>query len=219
MRVGLYSALYGRYEQPKLLPDTLGVPAVMYTDNPEINAPGWEVRVVDMEDIAPGNPMMQHKWWKTHPGIALPNTDVSLWMDASMEICVPDYVQRCLTALGDDDWACVPHPARWCIFPEADYSATLTWRYDPAKILPQRDFYRSIGHPDSWGLIATGANARRHTRAVLEVSHMWWDECERWSHQDQLSLPVLLRLHEERIKFNYNLPWHQWWKLYEHGGG
>ena len=218
MKVALYSAIYGSYDLPKLLPD-LDIPAIMYTDDPDMKAPGWEVRVMDMEDVAPGNPMMQHKWWKTHPAEAVRGVDVSLWIDGSMEICVPDYVQRCLAALGDDDWACVRHPARYCIYPEADYSATLTWRYDPAKILPQRDFYRSIGHPDNWGLIATGANVRRHTEAVIEVSELWWDECVNWSHQDQLSLPVLLRLHGERIKWNYNLPWHTDWVLHPHGGG
>lgn len=217
MRVGLYSALYGRYDWPKPIIDGLGVTPVMYTDNPEMVAPGWEIRVENMEWAAPGNPMMQHKWWKTHPGEARPDVDVSLWLDASMQIMVPDYVEKCVEALGDDDWSCVRHPSRACIYPEADYSATLVWRYDPAKILPQRDFYRSIGHPDNWGLIATGANARRHTDAVLEVSSLWWDECLNWSHQDQLSLPVLLRLHQERIPFNYNLPWFQWWHLWPHG--
>ena len=160
-------------------------------------------------------PMLAHKWWKTHPELACPGADVSLWIDGSMEVQVDDYVLRCLDALGQDDWACVPHPSRGCIFDEGRYSATLTWRYDAEAILAQIHFYSAF-HPPNWGLIATGANVRRHTPKVIETCHQWWDECLSWSHQDQLSLPVLLRVNED-VKFNYNLPWFEWWHLHEHG--
>jgi hypothetical protein len=132
-----------------------------------------------------------------------------------MEINVDGYVNRCLQALGTDDWSCVRHPARTCIYPEAQFSATLTWRYDAESIQRQARFYASF-HPANWGLIATGANVRRHTPNVLELCDQWWIENLNWSHQDQLSLPVLLRLAEDKVKFNYNLPWFQWWFLHGH---
>lgn len=161
-------------------------------------------------------PMLAHKYWKCHPATALPDVDISMWIDGSMEVITQDYVKLCLEALGDDDWSLVPHPARNCIYPEASYSATLTWRYDPVSITAQAEFYKSF-HPKGWGLFATGANVRRHTPEVLELSHQWWNECLNWSHQDQLSLPVLLRLAEGKVKWNKNLPWFQWWHLHEHG--
>ena len=43
---------------------------------------------------------------------------------------------------------------------------------------------------------------RRHTPAVIEFSHRWWDEVARWSVQDQLSLPYVLRTSDIR--------WHAW---------
>lgn len=224
-QVGLYTAIYGESDWPKPIPD-LGIPCVMYTDSESTaqraEAIGWTVQIArhhittlkgEPKIVAP---MLAHKWWKCHPERALPDCEVSLWVDGSMEILVEDYVARCLTALGQDDWACVPHPERNCIYPEADYSATLHWRYDGPSIRAQADFYRAF-HPAGWGLMATGANARRHTPDVIELSHLWWDECLNWSHQDQLSLPVLLRLSDGRVKHNYNLPWFQWWRLHEHG--
>jgi hypothetical protein len=214
MKVGIYTAIYGGYETPKKLPN--GVEANLYTDNPDIVVPpGWTVHYRDMEHVAPGDPMMQHKWWKTHPLEALPDCDVSLWIDGSMEIIPEDYINRCLAALGDDDWATVRHPHRFCIYTEGEYSATLP-RYWGQPILDQINFYRSIGHPEHWGLHATGANARRHTDLVEEISDLWWQECVSWSHQDQLSLPVLFRLRPE-LKWNYNLPWHVDWLLHPHG--
>lgn len=230
LKVALYSALYGPYDWVKPIPPNLGVPAYMYTDRQvtaeKAEAQGWQPRIVN-HGIATLNgevsitaPMLAHKWWKTHPHLACPDVDISLWIDGSMEIIVDNYVERCLAALGDDDWSCVPHPARMCIFTEADYSATLVWRYDGPSIRSQAEFYRRVlGHPANYGLIATGANVRRHTPAVLELGRHWWWECIVRSHQDQVSLPALLRLAEGAVPWNANLPWHQWWRLWEHGGG
>lgn len=222
-KVAVYTAIYGAYDTPKPLPD-LGVPAYLYTDNPHLQAPGWQVRVVRhgiatlKGDPRTTGPMLAHKWWKTHPELACPDADITLWLDGSMVVTVGDYVARCLAALGGDDWACVRHPWRTCVFDEGEYSATLTWRYDTAVMLAQVEQYRAINHPRGWGLIATGANVRRHTPEVVNLSHQWWDECVNWSHQDQLSLPVLLRLADGRVRWNMNLPWHEWWELVPHGG-
>lgn len=220
MRMALYSALYGEYDWVKPVPD-LGVPAYLFSDRPR-DAPGWEVVVVN-HGIATlhGNPattapMLAHKFWKCHPALAVPWADVTMWIDGSMEIVVDDYVSRCLKALDDDEWSTVRHPARSCIYPEADFSATLTWRYDSESILKQAAFYRSIGYGAGLGLVATGANIRRHTPTVIQVGEQWWDECLTWSHQDQISLPVLFWLHPE-LKWNFNLPWHTDWILHPHG--
>src|SRR5215471_6909446 len=208
MKVALYSAIYGRYDTVKPLPQNLGVTAYLFTDQRDLVAPGWEI-VYRPHGIASlkgspriTSPMLAHKFWKCHPGLAVPDVDATIWIDGSMEIVVDDYVQLCLGALHDDEWSCVRHPARTCIYPEADYSATLTWRYDGPAIRAQADFYRTIGYGPGLGLIATGANVRRHTATVLEIGEQWWQECLNWSHQDQISLPVLFWLHPE-LKWNY----------------
>lgn len=222
MKVAIYTAIYGGYETPKSLKD-LGIPAYMYTDDPTHVVEGWITRVVPHNiatvkgSPAVTGPMLAHKFWKCHPNVACPEADVSLWIDGSMEVAVDDYVERSLGALGSDHWACVPHPARGCIYPEAEFSATLA-RYDASSIRAQAAFYRDVvGHPANWGLIATGANVRRHTPEVIELGQQWWQECLNWSHQDQLSLPVLFRLNEGKVKWNMNMPWHEWWRLYPHG--
>lgn len=228
-RVAVYTAIYGRSDWVKPAPKVPeGVICRFYTDSGDVAREaeelGWDAVVVS-HGIATVKghpritaPMLAHKWWKTHPELACPEADTSLWIDGSMEVNVEDYVPRCLEALGTDDWACVPHPSRGCIYAEGQYSATLTWRYDPASILAQIRFYEQF-HPKDWGLVATGANVRRHNANVLRVSHEWWTENLTWSHQDQLSLPVLFRLAQDegRLKWNQRIPWHQWWTLHEHG--
>ena len=224
MNVQLYSAIYGAYDSVKKMRD-IGVPCIMYTDSDQVAEQaaglGWEPRVVRhyiatlKGSPATTAPMLAHKYWKTHPHEAVPEADISLWLDGSMEVMRDDYVDLCLGALGEDDWSCVPHPARTCIYPEASFSATLA-RYHAVSIHAQATHYGAF-HPAGFGLIATGANVRRHTPPVIEVSKQWWVECINWSHQDQLSLPVLLRLAEGNVRWNMNLPWFQWWHLHQHG--
>lgn len=232
----LYSALYGGYEYAKPLPADLGVPAILYTDEPDIVAPGWEVRVVTDHlddglitrvqglDPAATVGMLQHKFWKCHPALALPDVEISMWIDASILITADQYTKRCLEALGDDDWCAVRHPYRDCIYPEAAFSATLA-RYDAGAVLRQAEAYRTLGHPEHWGLIATGANVRRHSPAAIDVGEHWWWEIVSRSHQDQLSLPVLFRLLDvgpgspfgAPFRWNMNMPWDTWWGVFEHG--
>jgi hypothetical protein len=189
---------------------------------------GWEPRQVRhgiatlKGSPAVTGPMLAHKWWKLHPHLALPDVDVSIWLDGSMETAVPDLADRCLAALGGDDWVMVRHPWRDCAIEEGYYSSTLTWRYDRDALVAQTDHY-ATWHPRHWGLFASGANVRRHTPEVARFGQIWWDECIRWSHQDQVSLPVLLRLSGlgdvvPPVRWNTNMPWNEWWKLHEHGG-
>jgi len=222
----LYSAIFGRYDCPKPLPPDLDVPAIMFTEDSEtakIAAKGgWEVIIVEPKTHL--STMMNHKWYKLHPHEALPSADITMWIDGSMTLLYSDYGQRCLDALGNDHWAMTPHPSRRCIYDEAAYSATLTWRYDADAIRAQAEYYRSvIGHPTQAGLIATGANVRRNVSQVNALCEHWWYENVHRSHQDQLSLPVLLLLTETEaaqwghgLRWNTNLPWHQWWHLAEH---
>lgn len=232
MIVQAYSAIYGEYDHPKDVREAgFSLPPVMFTESAqtmsEAKEKGWYPVYAPHEwespwgDPAIVKPMLNHKYWKCHPEAletepSDPVIDVSIWLDGSIEPH-PGFEEKALAALGDDDWSCVPHPARHCIYPEADYSATLTWRYDAYSILRQRDHYRNF-HPANWGLFATGVNVRRHTEMTFEISHQWWEEILNWSHQDQLSLPVLFRLWEEKgFKWNQNLTWHEDWTLYPHG--
>lgn len=210
MRVAIYSALYGGYEEPKPLPEGLDVPAFMYTDNAELHAPGWTIIYAPLGGL--GSPMMRAKYWKTR---SLITPDVSIWVDASVSILDASFPERCVDALGDDDWAAVKHPARDCVYDEAIYSATLP-RYAGAALAEQATYYRSIGHPAHWGLLANGVIVRRRVAAAEKLNHQWWYECVERTWQDQVSLPVLLRLAGEALRWNMNIPWHGWWSHVEH---
>lgn len=212
MKVAVYSALYGGYDCPRPV-DFGSTPAYLYTDDPGLVAPGWEVRVCPIPGFIP---MLQAKWWKLHPHLAAPGADASVWIDASLRPTVPDYVSRCVEALGGDDWSMMPHPWRDCIYQEAMASAQMR-RYIGVEIEQQAGYYRSLGHPEHWGLFATGTNCRRHTPRVLQLGVDWWWENVTRTYQDQVSLPVLLRLAGAGIRWNTQIPWSEWWEHTPHG--
>lgn len=214
--VELYTAVYGAYEVVRDVPD-IDIPCTFFTDDGGTfllaRDAGWDARLVNHGivtlngDPSVTAPMLAHKWWKTHPELACPDADISIWMDGSMEITERGYVERCLELLGEDDASFMQHPERGCVFTESAYSEVLTWRYDADALAAQAEHYKQF-HPTNWGLFATGHIIRRHTPTVIELGHEWWTENITWSHQDQLSLPVLVRLFEEKgLRWNNKTTW------------
>jgi hypothetical protein len=53
--------------------------------------------------------------------------------------------------------------------------------------------YRDAGHPEHWGLWASGVIARKHTAAVKRMGAAWSREVEAGSARDQVSQPYVLR--------------------------
>jgi hypothetical protein len=217
--VVLYTAIYGdRYDTVKPVGQA-GCRTVLFTDNPDLRGDaergGWDEVVVDPLERIP-TPMLRAKWWKTRADVAVPDAEVSLWIDGSMTPVV-GYAERCLKALEDVDIAFTPHPWRDCIYTELAASVGLP-KYDAAAMTAQCEGYRLAGHPEHWGLFATGAIARRHVRPVHELGHVWWRENIDHSWQDQLSLPVVVR-RAQNIRWAASLPWAQWWAYTDHGVG
>jgi hypothetical protein len=236
-RLIIYSALYGGYDTIKPLPGEWT--GLMFTDMKDREPEGGWTFIYAPHQIVSGHgdprlvaPMLAHKYWKTHPGKAMERVgenfhtvcdepgdlDLSIWVDASITLH-EGFVEHAVYALGQDDWSMVRHPWRDCVFEEATYSATLG-RYASLAddIRRQAAWYRELGHPAHWGLQATGLCIRRHTPAVLNLSHHWWMECLNWSHQDQVSLSVLMRLTGTitNVKWNWDLGWERLWSLAPH---
>lgn len=182
-------------------------------------------------DPAVVTPMLAHKYWKTHPAEVAEfvaakmgpriEADASIWIDGNMRIELPgpDWVARNLEALGDDEWSLMKHPWRSCIYDEEAYTSAVCWgRYSVEAMQRQVAAYRDerAAHPEGWGLFASGHMVRRHTETVREICEDWWQHNLAFSHQDQLSLPFLIRKYEicpddrYRPRWNANLPWGLW---------
>lgn len=186
MSLVAYTSIYGHYDPLRPHPDHPDVDAwVCYTDNPALTCPGWETVV---EPARYPHPRLSAKWRKCHP----PDADRSIWVDGSVELFDPAYVDVVCKLLGDADMAFIPHPDRTNIRDEAAASlAIAAQKYGGLDVHGQVDRYEARKGPQS-GLWASTTFGRNHTPAVLQMGAAWMAHCELLTYQDQLSLPVLL---------------------------
>jgi hypothetical protein len=208
------SAIFGGYDKVKPIPpQTVGCTFTMVTDDPDLEAPGWDVDVRQSW----GSPRMAAKEPKLRPWKFAGGEGPWIWLDASFQIMSPTFVADALAAAGGHLLAMWEHPDRSCIYPEAELSATLP-KYAETPVLAQADHYRHAGHPARWGLWAAGLIVYREP--VDDLADLWWTELDVWGVQDQISLPVALRATGMRPRA---LPWglraNPWLRLVPHVDG
>lgn len=191
--VAVITSIYDNYEILKSVLPQFGVETewICVTDglspqNVE-NSEGWQIITEPRPNLHPNRAAKIAKcapWnYTTAP--------CSIWIDGSYRVTSPLFAVEALRfakPIGQ-----FVHPWRSCIYTEADHSRTLL-KYREEEILKQIREYHVIGHPDDWGLWATGVIARKHTEDVKIMGLQWLSEIDRWTFQDQLSEPVVLRM-------------------------
>lgn len=188
------TGLYGAYDtlKPVMPQSGLDVDWVLVTDDTSIRSGtlGW--RVVHLP--RPGmHPNRAAKYPKLHPW-EFTSAARSVWLDASFRVMSPDFVDGALAyAPSANPIAQFVHPWRDCVYAEAGESARLA-KYAGEDFGPQVKDARAEGHPEHWGLWATGVIARQHDDLrVGDLGQDWADLIDRFTFQDQVSQPVALR--------------------------
>ncbi len=191
--VALITAIYDSYDSLKPVLPQAGVDVewIVVTDSvpPAEQAAGWTIVHEPRPGVHPNRAAKHPKYepWK------YTDAPVSIWVDASFRVVSDRFAVEATAGLTDEEpIAQFVHPWRDCLFAEARESAQLA-KYAGEPVLEQADRYSEAGHPEGWGLWATGVIARRHTAAVQELGVRWLAETERWSFQDQISQPYALR--------------------------
>lgn len=198
MKVAVLSACYGGYDHVDPVPEQdVDAEWIMVTDNPKLNAPGWNVIVEPRSHM---HPRLAAKVPKCDPW---EYTDAyqTVWMDASCRLLVPDALNQLLHACGSHYQAQIVHPWRHDIVDEALASEGMP-KYANQAVRDQAAYYVEQGHPPGWGLWATGLIVRNNVREIdmSAVGREWLAEQVRWTYQDQISQPVVLRRHNMAIK-------------------
>lgn len=189
-KVALITAIYDSYDSLKpVLPQArVDVEWIVVTDSvpPAEDAAGWTI----VHESRPGeHPNRAAKHPKYRPW-EYTDAPASLWVDASFRVVSDTFVAEALAYA--DPIAQFQHPWRDCLHAEARESAHLR-KYDGEPSVAQAEHYAERGHPEGWGLWATGVIARQHTAAVRELGQRWSAETDAWSFQDQISQPYVLR--------------------------
>jgi hypothetical protein len=139
-----------------------------------------------------------------------------IWLDASFGITSPTFVEEVMgSTAGAPLWQW--QHGRDCIYDEAEASTPLP-KYAGQPIREQVDHYREAGHPEHWGLWATGMIVYR--RRLPDFGSAWWNEVYTWTVQDQLSEPFVLRQLDMRPSpLPYSLWGNPWLHHHPHADG
>lgn len=234
-RTCIYSAIYGRYDRLKKQPDqTIPVDFLCFTDCADLDQDGsWQV----IRNIRrPLSPRMRAKHLKilshrifprgrpnlleTFPtGIRrqLASYDYLIWIDGSVQITNPDFAETVIGNIRKSGWTMFSHPDRECIYDEASVSTKLE-KYRDQPIAEQVESYRAEGYPERNGLMASGIIGRdARDERMVAINEMWWQENQKWTHQCQISLPVVLwRLGHSCDQIRANIWNNEWLRICEH---
>ena len=144
---------------------------------------------------------------------------VSIRRQRFIKICIPDeifdnyeysvYVDCKRASVIDFEWllgfmefqsdfVTRQHKTRDCVYDEGRVCIEKR-RDDEATILKQLDFYRHENYPVHNGLHYSFILLRRHTEKMREFSRLWWEQLEKYSFRDQISLPYVAWKHDMEI--------------------
>ena len=196
-KFAFYTAAFGRLGKsrtPELtVPDT---DRFFYTDL-DINDNFYQMRRMDLDYLSP---VMRQRFIKICiPDEIFDNYEYSLYVDRKHPIKIDfDYFLSCLEPGSDFATRLHRYKRRICIYEEGKVCIE-KGKGNKVDILKQLEFYRKENYPIDNGLYATFIVFRRHTKRLKEFSRLWWEQLERYSFRDQISLPYLAWKHGMKI--------------------
>ena len=194
-RIVVYTCITGGYDNLKKLSClTSGVDYVCFTDNKDLKSNIWEIRPIP-EELLGYSKVKQQRAVKILPHRYLPDYDISIWIDANMD--VKGDVKSFLSTLDFTKYSVfIPeHPSRKCIYKEKNECIRLKKITGDGINLADKQIsrYRSAGFPENEGLVQSNIVIRRHNDEYSKkLMELWWSELKDYSHRDQLSFNYAL---------------------------
>jgi hypothetical protein len=180
----VYTAIIGDFDtlrEPHIRTDAIQY--VCFTDNPQVNADGWEIVEIERSDE---HPRLQQRQYKILSHRFFPNDDVTLYVDGNLELLVDPFELRD-RFLRDADLALFEHPERDGVYAELRACADLG-KDDPSTLSSVAEMYRFEGMPEHGFLHAAGFILRRHTQPIVRFNETWHRELRRTTFRDQPAL-------------------------------
>ena len=169
----------------------------------------WQLRSIPFE----GSPVMRARWAKMHPHILFPDYGYSIFMDANLLICDPEFYSALLQ---DQKWpfgvftTCsgtrpgaksadlgllrvLEHPVRDCVWDELRY-CYLKDKVSTRTAVKWHRFLRKMDMPRHAGLAETCILARAHNNPeIVALDELWWQFLvESGGSRDQLAFTPAL---------------------------
>lgn len=191
----IYTVIFGNYEELK--PPKIVTPEwnyLCFTDQP-IVSDIWEIRQVETWE----NKRMHSREYKINFDRYI-DDEFSIYIDGSFTInCdLNKWWKKHFKAPA----TFVSHPRRNCVFEEIR-TCIKRKRCDERKLMQQFRAYRKIIRPRQ-GVIQSGLMMRQRTPEVIKLMREWWDELQKYSTRDQVSMAYVARNRKiNTIVWNY----------------
>ncbi len=192
----IYSAAIGNrdYSPPCMYPSNVvdDVQFVFFSDSTSQNDNFWQHFLIDESDI---KPVYLAKVFKVFSHVLFPNAKLTVWLDANLVLKSVSNVLQSIPV--NSDLVLFNHPIRKTIKGEALACARLA-KGEKKKLYSQVANYRRLGYPLGFGLFAGGFIIRRSNKTVEATMHDWWEEINKYTPRDQISLPYVVWKNEVR---------------------
>ena len=191
-RIALCTAIVGGYDT-LMVPDRPdpAVDHICFTDGDLDGYGVWDVRRLPFRDA---DATRVARFAKTHLPQLAADYDAVAWLDGN--VVLRGDLAPYVAAVADAGWGLglIPHPERTCIYAEAEACKALD--VDRHSVIDaQMARYRALGVPPEGGLWETNFLVLRPGEpGVAAAFDLWWEEIERHSRRDQLSLGWALAL-------------------------
>jgi hypothetical protein len=189
----VYTAVLGGYDQLyRPLSTDASIRFVCFTDTPEaVPSPWTAIAVAPVDDV--DQRIRRARFIKTHPHRLLGGHEISVWIDANLEL-VAD-ARELVSAMREHDIATFAYPSTYglrdCAYQEARACIARGKDFVPV-IEEQVARYRGFGYPEHNGLAETSIVVRRNTPATARSNELWWREIAGGSRRDQVSFNYAL---------------------------
>ncbi len=207
----VYTAIFGGYDELKI-PEYINEhwDYVCFTDNPNLKSELFKIKLVKpLYENSTKNARMV----KLLSHLFLIGYEFSLWIDGSVKLRGMNIDEHIDVRLSHNYIALHSHVVRSCVYEEED--ACSQAQKDSSDILSKQvAFYKNEGMPQEFGLFETAEIARsQYSKHVHELNAYWWQQLDRFSIRDQISLPFVFWKHGYEYA---QMPGTQWIDAYFH---
>lgn len=188
----IYTCIVGGYDnlmQPGVIDDSFDY--ICFSDDFQEKKIGvWEIRPIPFNHP---NPTRKSRFVKLMPHEVLKEYDYSLWIDGNIRITGKELYGLIDNAISQESlMSGVAHPWNHCIYDET----VALFVVRKINFKTAKKTYRHLkeeGMPKGRGLFENNIIFRKHNdEKIVKIDTEWWDEYQKISQRDQLSLMLVL---------------------------
>ncbi len=187
-KIVIYTAIQGDYDDLKdpLFIDP-NITYVCFTDNKNVKSDIWNIKYID-ESV---DSALSIRKYKVLPHLYFKEFETSVWVDGNL--LIQKDIRKFIKKYGrGSDFLCFPHDQRRCIYDEGAEVIRLR-RAPKSAVIQQMAYYLQNYYPENNGLLWCGFMVRNHNNSkLIKVMEEWWEQINRFSKRDQISLPYIL---------------------------